>query len=91
MQDEQKTRSTISREILSVLAQEWVDKQTGSLLEDGRMIEGGWPGTVSEAKRRVLQYASSINKSLGRDENAQLAQALYHEAKVCWHSRSRSA
>jgi|TARA_R110000868_G_scaffold361668_2_gene623688 hypothetical protein len=56
-----------------------------TLESEGRLIEGGWPGTVSEARSRVVSCLAKSSGSPGDgEEMAVRTDALYREAKRLW-------
>lgn len=68
----------------------WVEFLVASLEKDGRPIEGGWPGTVSEARRRLTLrlMASPQEPAADVSEVNDLVDLLYSEAKRLWHHRT---
>ena len=85
------TIGTIVPENLSEMARHWVDELLSSLLEQGRVAEGGWPGTVSEAQSRVREYARARQLQLSSGEGARLARTLNQDARSKWRLCSRRA
>lgn len=68
----------------------WVDFLVAALLESGRLIEGGWPGTVSEARRRLMLCLAAHPQDPPPDsgEVKHLVDHLYSQAKQHWHRNS---
>ena len=83
------TAVIISPVVLNELSRQWVDELLGSLLEQGRPAEGGWPGTVSEARVRIRDYASAGELDLSSPESTRLARALNQDARSRWRVCSR--
>jgi hypothetical protein len=57
--------------------------------QNGRAIEGGWPGTLPEARGRIVGNLSQELRSLGlpqldHDELVAATATAYEEAKRCW-------
>ena len=66
-------------------ASKWVNLLVETLENEGRLIEGGWPGTISEARRRVVGcLALHPRDPVAGEELAVLVDLLYSEAKRLW-------
>lgn len=71
--------------LLRVEAAEWVELHVKTLESEGRLIEGGWPGTISEARRRVVGcLAVHPQDAASKEELAVLVDTIYSEAKRLW-------
>jgi hypothetical protein len=70
--------------ILAELSRSWVDRVSQQLTSSGRRLEGGWPGTLSEARRLLVQSMSSPGADIQRGELEDLARTLYEQAKSQW-------
>ena len=71
------------------LAASWVTSYLASLSEEGRPIEGGWPGTMPEARMRMDDHARHLlhARSMGpltTDELGQFTRIVYDEARRSW-------
>lgn len=64
----------------------WVERMVTLLEGEGRPIEGGWPGTVSEARSRLLTCLAEQAQQPPPDTNdlAILVDMLYSKAKQLW-------
>jgi hypothetical protein len=94
-------RSRLLRETSEAAGATWALTYLDSIQESGRRIEGGWPGTLPEARMRML---SSLPQALSAQGLAPLSpqeiiaasSITSAEAKRCWqiatkrHSRSAS-
>lgn len=65
----------------------WVEVLVDTLTKSGRLIEGGWPGTVSEARRRLMTCLAAHPQDPPPDsgELSHLVDLLYSQAKQHWH------
>ena len=87
------------RPVLQRLAQEesrgWVERLGAQLEADGREICGGWPGTISEARRLLAARLTLEGRSRAFAMNASelegTVQAIYLAAKREWLSRAPRA
>lgn len=72
-------------------AQKWANAYREELARDGRPVEGGWPGTMPEARargaacagRHLVERAMSV---LTYAELGRVARITYDEARRCWRS-----
>ena len=73
-------------------SREWVERLCAQLVADGREIRGGWPGTVSEARRlvaaRLNLESRSCSITITADELTCVVQAVYLAAKKAWLARA---
>lgn len=72
-------------------ARAWTTGWFRTLREDGRRVEGGWPGTIHEARGRINADASnalttSSMPALTREELGRLTQTTYEEARRLWRA-----
>jgi hypothetical protein len=82
-------RRGVLQETALQVGQRWFASTRDDLLRDGRHIEGGWPGTMPEARALV---AASLPTALVRrrmptatnEELALAVRAAYDEAKRAW-------
>ncbi len=74
------------RGLIEAESTKWVEFQVTLLENEGRPIEGGWPGTVSEARRRLLNCLAEQAEQPPQDtgEVTILVDALYSKAKQLW-------
>jgi hypothetical protein len=70
----------------------WVDFLIALLKKEGRPIEGGWPGTVSEARSRLMARLAKQADQPPQDAAAVtiLADQLYNCARLLWLSSATS-
>ncbi|MBI4952314.1 MAG: hypothetical protein HY908_09785 [Myxococcales bacterium] len=73
--------------IASSWAQVWCD----NMRREGRMVAGGWPGTLPEARARVTAHFDLELRRLGLrlltyEELEWVTQATYRNAKRAWNS-----
>lgn len=77
------------------LGQLWADACCEDLGRDGRAVEGGWPGTLGEARARVTAHARSMPCLLTEEELSWVTRATYDEARRVWFAsvvrRARSS
>jgi hypothetical protein len=67
----------------------WADEHAAALHVQGRAVEGGFPGTVSEARERFLRVVTPKRAAaLPRDVVEALVRITYHAAKRLWLRRS---
>ncbi len=67
----------------------WIEEVCSGLSGDGRVLEGGWPGTLSEARLRMQKQAHRTDILLTSNQCMDLARVLYHDAKVQWTRRAK--
>jgi hypothetical protein len=82
-------RSRLIREQPAVVGAGWARDFCSEALQSGRRIEGGWPGTVPEARMRVLQgltreLAAQGFAPLSHEELVAATAATYERAKRDW-------
>jgi hypothetical protein len=70
-------------------ARTWTARCIEDLERDGRRIEGGWPGTLHEARGRCAQLAACTLSRLSMpaltwDELDRITQITYVEARRLW-------
>jgi hypothetical protein len=77
--------------LVEVESTKWVKFQIAQLEGEGRPIEGGWPGTVTEARRRLINCFAKLAKQPSHDaaEVTLLVDMLYGNAKEKWLLHSR--
>lgn len=69
----------------------WAEALCERLRGEGRTVDGGWPGTVPEARVLVTSYVETAVVSRGggklsADEIASLTNTAYQEAKRAWRN-----
>jgi hypothetical protein len=82
-------RQTLLSEQPIVLGTSWAQGWCKSMQSDGRLVVGGWPGTLAEARARVQGHLGSElarrrMASLSIEELAQATSATYQQAKKDW-------
>lgn len=74
---------------LVVEAERWVLETAAALRADDRAIAGGWPGTMSEAQKRLSILVSERRITLAsREEHEHAARRLYDVARRTWVARA---
>ena len=67
------------------LSATWVAAVGTELTRSDRPIEGGWPGTRSEAKKLLLRHFARSRCPVPYRERLEcLVDTLYHDAKQAW-------
>ncbi|MEO6600149.1 MAG: hypothetical protein ABIQ16_09775 [Polyangiaceae bacterium] len=82
-------RQTLLSEQPILLGTSWAQGWCKSMQSDGRLVVGGWPGTLAEARARVQGHLGSelVRRrmaSLSIEELAQATSATYQQAKKDW-------
>ncbi len=72
----------------------WARSVCESINGEGRVIAGGWPGTIVEARARIANHlhgelAGRRMKALAPEELEQAANATYARAKQEWLEAER--
>lgn len=75
-------------------ARAWTQAYRAELMGEGRLAEGGWPGTVREARARAATEGARVLHeqsltSLTHDELDRLARITYEEARRAWAGKAR--
>jgi hypothetical protein len=81
--------------IAGELSQRWVEGVLEALIAQDRSLEGGWPGTTSEARQIASawvrnQPATRASLPEQREHLEQLTKAVYDAAKKEWLSQATS-
>jgi len=69
----------------------WASDWATALRHEGRAIAGGWPGTISEARQRVVACAMGQlgpRSNITPDELEALTRRAYEVAKKAWLART---
>ncbi len=82
-------RQTLLSEQPILLGTSWAQGWCKSMQSDGRLVVGGWPGTLAEARARVQghlggELARRRMASLSIEELTQATSATYQQAKKDW-------
>jgi hypothetical protein len=85
----QATREELLAEGARLVAERWAQGWRDQLEREGRAVEGGWPGTIQEARARttayfVVELARRRLPSLSNDELTCTARATYDRARRDW-------
>ncbi len=68
----------------------WARAERESLHAEGRRAEGGWPGTLSQARNYVRFALPDAGQSLSAEELSWMARAIYASARRDWlHTSDR--
>ena len=89
-------RSTIVRAAPATVGAEWAKELCATLARDGRAVEGGWPGTIIEARALVvrhlcMQLEARDMRPLSKEEVVTAAAATYECARATWLAIERRA
>jgi hypothetical protein len=73
------------------VARTWMKQLVAELTRDGRAIEGGWPGTINEARGHCGELAAralsaGAMSALAPDELVRLTRIAYAEARRLWRA-----
>lgn len=68
----------------STVARSWFDGVVADLTRARRHLEGGWPGTLSDARRALVLSLNDLPIALTREEIDRSARAVYRAAKGRW-------
>lgn len=82
MSDDDDARRMVLRDIALDVGRRWFDSWRVRLRGEGRSIEGGWPGTIKEA--RALVAASIRLPNVTMEELGWAARTSWAEAKRAW-------
>jgi len=79
-----------------LLGSSWARLWCKSMLDDGRMVVGGWPGTLAEARARIQghlggELARRRMPALSLEELALATHSTYQRAKKDWLIAARDA
>ena len=77
------------------LGERWAESWREDLRREGRPVEGGWPGTLPEARARVSAYFGRELVQRGwslltADELGSVAHTTYEQARRVWLAMSLS-
>ncbi|HEV8247524.1 MAG TPA: hypothetical protein VGP93_17225 [Polyangiaceae bacterium] len=78
----------------SALGVRWAQVTVQQMRQEGRVIDGGWPGTLPEARAQVRHILDSRlakrgMRSLSNPELVTAARATYEQARREWHKTVR--
>ena len=62
----------------------WVTRTHAQLVQEGRRMRGGFPGTIREARGLASDLSTTLTAALTMDESAWVTKAIYAEAKRVW-------
>jgi hypothetical protein len=77
--------------LVAELSNSWVQALAAQLAESGRRLEGGWPGTLSDARRLLARRLGALPTAVTRSEFDGLVKAIYVAAKRQWGQAARRA
>src|SRR4051812_40182217 len=88
------TRGNLLDQAALEAARSWTRAYCAELAREGRRVEGGWPGTIREARTRAaVEAARVLSKesmvALTHDELDRLARSTYDEARRSWGRKAR--
>jgi hypothetical protein len=72
-------------------ARAWVRQWVDELKREGRRVDGGWPGTLNEARGRCAELSTRTLAQLSmlgpaRDEIDRMVRITYAEARRLWRA-----
>jgi hypothetical protein len=75
-------------------ARSWMRAYAADLRREGRRVEGGWPGTLREARARASTEGARVLSTrsmpmLTHDEIERIARITFAEARRCWAGKAR--
>jgi hypothetical protein len=77
--------SDASRSVVAALGKTWAHTVANTLRDQGRDVVGAWPGTLREARSRVLMGLPAARQPMFDVEVLQaLARECYDAARRCW-------
>jgi len=87
-------RSAILDERPASIGAAWARAVCDRINGEGRVIAGGWPGTIVEARARIASHlrselAERRMKALAPEELDRAANVTYARAKQEWHEAER--
>jgi hypothetical protein len=87
-------RARLIRELPLALGVRWASDALQAVALEGRKIEGGWPGTVPEARGRVRRELTQALEALrftapAEDELATATASAYESAREEWRRLGR--
>ena len=90
--DDEQRRRLIKQEP-AALGTAWAIDSCEELRQSGRSVEGGWPGTVKEARVRVQRELTRLLAARGLaplrpEELVAATSAAYEQAKRAWQGAS---
>ncbi len=90
------TRGLVLQQAAVRTARTWTSAWFRALAGDGRRVEGGWPGTVPEARARIASDAARTLEGLSmaaltRDELSRVTRMTYEEARRLWRANAAPA
>lgn len=66
------------------LGRDWFRGVVDGLTQDDRELEGGWPGTLSDARRLLATRLGALSIAMTKTEIERSAKAIYRVAKGRW-------
>ena len=84
-------REALIEQAAMAAARAWATACRVALVREGRRVEGGWPGTLPEARMRASAEAGRAlaresMTALTHDELGRLARITYDEARKTWRT-----
>jgi hypothetical protein len=70
--------------LVAEVARGWVEELAARLTSSGRRLEGGWPGTISEARNLLTRRLAVGKVVLDRTDRERMARAVYDSARSSW-------
>jgi hypothetical protein len=87
------TREALLDTAAADTARTWAQSYRHELVREGRLAEGGWPGTLAEARTRVARDAAKALVELAWpaltfEELNRIARITYREAGRVWRTQA---
>lgn len=79
-----KASANADDDLVAELSRSWVEEIASGLTRTGRRLEGGWPGTMSEARRLLSIRLAAPKMQVTRQEFECLVKTVYDEARGRW-------
>ena len=67
-----------------------MERTHARLAREGRAREGGWPGTIREARGLAADFSMTLSSALTFDESAHVTKLIYAHAKREWRALRES-
>lgn len=71
-------------QLIDEVSATWVESLSEKLLRDGRRLEGGWPGTLSEARRLTRIRLAAVSEPTTGPTFDRVVKVVYDRAKSRW-------
>jgi hypothetical protein len=80
-----RSRTELAPSLSSALGEAWANDVASELRAQTRDVVGGWPGTIREARSRVLlEVRAARQRTFDADALEALSREVYDAARRCW-------